>query len=182
MSRSTYPPGQDSGDLLYLFPHVDDTMMSSILNHTLQGVDIYKLDSRRILESQWDMVDPSLEDSSLSLRLPPVAIELYHSLDALLVPLNAYFSILTLHGLASGQPTMLPYYFFRYSSHLVKITMQYEWPAVLSYHLAFHTRRCKDMRVGDYAGWGRVDVDLMEQFLVPHQKSAKVPRKTGWMK
>ena len=74
---------------------------------------------------------------------------------------------------------MLPYYFFRYSSHLVKIATQYEWPAVLRYHLAFYARRCKEMRVGEYAGWGKVEVDLMEQFLVPHQKNVKVVYPSG---
>ena len=150
--------------------------MSSILNHTLPGGDLYKLDSRRILEAQWDLIDASLDDSSSpqALRAAPHAVDVYPSLDSLLVPLNAYFSVLTLHGLARGQPTMLPYYFFRYSSHLVKIATQYEWSAVLRYHLAFYARRCKEMRVGEYDGWGKVEVDLMEQFLVPHQKNVKV--------
>ena len=150
--------------------------MSSILNHTLPGGDLYKLDSRRILEAQWDLIDASLDDSSSpqALRAAPHAVDVYPSLDSLLVPLNAYFSVLTLHGLARGQPTMLPYYFFRYSSHLVKIATQYEWSAVLRYHLAFYARRCKEMRVGEYDGWGKVEVDLMEQFLVPHQKNIKV--------
>ncbi|KAH9844332.1 uncharacterized protein C8Q71DRAFT_732162 [Rhodofomes roseus] len=175
MSQS-YPPGQTARDLLYLFPHVEDDTMSSILNHSLPGGDLYKLDSRRILEAQWDLIDASLDDSASphALRSAPHAVDVYPTLDALLVPLNAYFSVLTLHGLARGQPTMLPYYFFRYSSHLVKIATQYEWPAVLRYHLAFYVRRCKEMRVGEYAGWGKVEVDLMEQFLVPHQKNVKV--------
>ena len=150
--------------------------MSSILNHTLPGGDLYKLDSRRILEAQWDLIDASLDDSTSpqALRAAPHAVDVYPTLDALLVPLNAYFSVLTLHGLARGQPTMLPYYFFRYSSHLVKIATQYEWSAVLRYHLAFYARRCREMRTGEYAGWGKVEVDLMEQFLVPHQKNVKV--------
>ena len=173
---ASYPPGQTARDLLYLFPHVEDDIMSSILNHTLPGGDLYKLDSRRILEAQWDLIDASLDDSSSpqALRAAPHAVDVYPSLDSLLVPLNAYFSVLTLHGLARGQPTMLPYYFFRYSSHLVKIATQYEWSAVLRYHLAFYARRCKEMRVGEYDGWGKVEVDLMEQFLVPHQKNVKV--------
>ncbi|KZT05532.1 uncharacterized protein LAESUDRAFT_737390 [Laetiporus sulphureus 93-53] len=174
MSQSTYPPGRGLDDLLYLFPHVEDATIAAILKHTLPGSDVYKLDSRRILESQWDLVDDeSLDESAVSLRGTPVAIDVYQTLDSLLVPLNAFFSILTLHGLANGQPTMLPYYFFRYSSHLVKIATQYEWHAVLSYHLAFYARRCKEMRGGEYSGWGKVDIDLMEQYLVPYQKHSK---------
>ncbi|TFY50897.1 hypothetical protein EVJ58_g10841 [Rhodofomes roseus] len=63
MSQS-YPPGQTARDLLYLFPHVEDDTMSSILNHSLPGGDLYKLDSRRILEAQWDLIDASLDDSA----------------------------------------------------------------------------------------------------------------------
>jgi len=178
----TYPPGQTLRDLLYLFPHVEDDTMASILAHTLPGADVYKLDSRRILESQWDLIDAPRDDSAVASLGMGVPTDVYKTLDSLLVPLNAYFSVLTLHGLASGQPTMLPCYFFRYSSHLVKIATQYEWPAVLSYHLAFYARRCKEMRIGEYVGWGKVDVDLMEQHLVPYQKSNIKSRKNGWKK
>ncbi|KAI0938101.1 hypothetical protein AcW1_004815 [Taiwanofungus camphoratus] len=178
MSSQSYPPGQNLRNLLYLFPHVQDDTMASIINHNLPGAELYKLDSRRILESQWDLVEATLDDSDASLRVSP-ALEIYRTLDSLLVPLNAYFSILCLHGLGGGQPTMLPCFFFRYSSHLVKIASQYEWSAVVSYHLAFYVRRCKEMRVGDYSGWGKVEVDLMEEHLVPYQKNDK-SRKNGW--
>lgn len=171
--KSVHPPSQGLCDLLYLFPHVDNETIAAILAHTLPAADIYKLDSRRILEAEYDLVNPALEDSVMGPTLP-VATDLYKTLDALLVPLNAYFSILTLHQLACGAPAMLPYYFFRYSSHLVKIASQYEWPAVLVYHFAFFARRCRDMYDGEYAGWGKVDVDLMEQFLVPYRKNKVV--------
>ncbi|GBE79561.1 hypothetical protein SCP_0207610 [Sparassis crispa] len=171
----TYPPAQGLRDLLYLFPHVENDTIVSIIHHDLHGTDIYRLDSRRILESQWDLVEASLEDRTCATS---VAVDIYRTLDSLLVPLNAYFSILSLHGLAHGQPAMLPCYFFRYNSHLVKLASQYEWPAVLSYHLAFFDRRCKEMRLGDYSGWGKVDVQLMEEFLVPYQKTSK-SRKNG---
>jgi len=150
------------------------------VRHTLPAPDLYKLDSRRIFESQWSFVDQALEDSALSLRLPDAAHDIYETLDSLVVPLNAYFSILTLHGLAAGENAMLPCYFFAYTSQLAKISAQYEWQAVLTYHLAFFTRRCKEMRSGDYSGWGKINVDLMEDFLVPHQKNSsrsKVRRK-----
>ncbi|OBZ77153.1 hypothetical protein A0H81_04070 [Grifola frondosa] len=179
-SMATYPPGQDLRNLTTLFPHVEDDLLMSIIRHELPGIEVYKLDSRRILESQWNFLEVSVEDSSISVRPTPSASELYHTLDSLLVPLNAYFSILCLHGLANGQPPMLPCHFFRYSSHLVKITAQYEWSAVVLYHLASFSRRCREMRAGDYTGWGRVDMDLMEEFLVPNQKhSHPKPRKNG---
>lgn len=166
---SMYPPGADLQPLASLFPHVDRDVIASIVRHELSGAELYKLDSRRILESTWALIEVNMDESTISLHSAPAATETYPTLDSLLVPLNAYFSVLCVHGLSHGQSPMLPYHFFRYSSHLVKIAAQYEWSAVLSYHLASFSRRCKEMRKGDYAGWGRVDMDLMEEFLVPNQ-------------
>ncbi|RDX55645.1 hypothetical protein OH76DRAFT_1397032 [Lentinus brumalis] len=168
---SKYPPDHDLHTLAPLFPHVDPDVIASIVRHELSGAELYKLDSRRILESTWHLIEVTVDQSTLSLHSAPAATETYATLDSLLVPLNSYFSILCVHGLSHGQSPMLPFHFFRYSSHLVKIATQYEWAAVLSYHLASFARRCKEMRKGDFTGWGRVDMDLMEEFLVPNQKN-----------
>ncbi|KAH9936964.1 hypothetical protein B0H21DRAFT_58781 [Amylocystis lapponica] len=172
MSPPSCPPGHDRHNIYYLFPHIDQDVIASILHHTLSAAELYKLDSRRIFESQWNFVDPALEDSALALQVGDSAHDIYETLDSLVVPLNIYFSVLTLHGLANAQNAMLPCYFFAYTSQLVKIAAQYEWHAVLSYHLAFFARRCKEMRTGEYSGWGKINVDLMEEFLVPNQKNA----------
>ncbi|OCH94084.1 hypothetical protein OBBRIDRAFT_196247 [Obba rivulosa] len=183
MSFATYPPGKHLRDIQNLFPYIEDDVMAAVLDHTLSGSELYKLDSRRIFEFEWNLVDAALEDSTVALGVAPCATDIYKTLDALLVPLNAYFSIITVHGLARGQSPTLPCYFFRYSSHLVKLVAQYEWFAVLSYHIAFFTRRCREMRAGEYSGWARTDVDLMEEFLVPHQLphqlNTKTHRKSG---
>ncbi|EJF61252.1 hypothetical protein DICSQDRAFT_136805 [Dichomitus squalens LYAD-421 SS1] len=170
MAAKIYSPGQDLQSIASLFPHVDQDVIASIVGHEFSGAELYKLDSRRILESTWHLIEVNMDESTISLHSAPAATETYPTLDSLLVPLNAYFSVLSVHELSGGQSPMLPYYFFRYSSHLVKIAAQYEWSAVLSYHLASFSRRCKEMRKGDFAGWGRVDMDLMEEFLVPNQK------------
>lgn len=159
-------------DLLSMFRHVDEETLSTILNHDLPAAELYKLDTRRIKESQWHFVD--LNDSTVQFRCVPSAREIYQSLDSLLVPLNTYFSILCMHGLSNGQPPTLPCHFFRYSSHLVKLAAQYEWQAVLLYHFAFFARRCNEMLQGRYAGWEKIDVDLMEELLVQHRKQPEV--------
>ena len=173
----TYPPTpfQEVGDVASLYPHVDKDIMSAVLSHELPAAQLYKLDTRRIAEAQWQFVD--LEDSTVSFRRIPSAIEIYKTLDSLLVPLNIYFSILCVHGLSNGQPATLPSHFFRYSSHLVKITAQYEWQAVLLYHFAFFARRCNEMLQGNYAGWDKIDVDLMEELLLQHRKPQPVRSK-----
>lgn len=155
-------------DLATLFQHVDAGTLNALLNHELPAAELYKLDTRRIMESQWHLID--LDDSTVQFRCVPSAREIYQTLDSLMVPLNTYFSILSVHGLSSGQPPTLPCHFFRYSSHLIKIASQYEWQAVLLYHFAFFARRCNEMLQGRYTGWERVDVDLMEELLVQYRK------------
>lgn len=167
-------PSSSSGlsELASLFCHVDEDTLHAILNHGLPAAELYKLDTRRIIDSQWHLV--SLDDSTVQFRCVPSAREIYQSLDSLLVPLNTYFSILCVHGLSNGQPATLPCHFFRYSSHLVKITTQYEWSAVLLYHFAFFARRSNEMLQGRYSGWEKVDLDLMEELLVQHRRQPDV--------
>ena len=177
----TYPPATtspqdgDTPDVISLFQHVDREVLTAILNHELPAAQLYKLDTRRLSESDWQMVD--LQDSSSpSFRCVPSTLDIYRTLDSLLVPLNTYFSILCVHGLSNGQPATLPCHFFRYSSHLVKVAAQYEWQAVLLYHFAFFARRCSEMLAGNYAGWDKIDVDLMEELLLQHRKPQTVRR------
>lgn len=171
LSRSMHTPfstGREEINLSSVFNHVDQDTLNALLRHELPAAELYKLDSRRIQEAQWHFVD--FEDSKVSFRGVPSAREIYRTLDSLLIPLNTYFSILSIHALNEGHPATVPHYFFRYSSHLVKIASQYEWSAVLLYHFAFFARRCNEMLNGDYAGWAKTEVDLMEELLLPHRK------------
>ncbi|EMD40714.1 hypothetical protein CERSUDRAFT_121394 [Gelatoporia subvermispora B] len=169
MSFTTYPPGKNLRDIHNLFPYIEDDVVAAVLDHTLAGNELYKLDSRRILDFGWSVIDAELDDSSIS----STATDMYMALDALVVPLNVYFSILTVYGISRGQSSALPCYFFRYNSHLVKLANQYKWHAVLAYHLAFFARRCGEMRSGDYTGWAGTEGDLMEELLLPHRLSTK---------
>jgi len=172
-----YSTCQEEINLSSLFNHVDEDTLNALLRHELPAAELYKLDSRRLQEAQWHFVD--LEDSSAPFRGVLSAREIYHTLDSLLVPLNTYFSILSIHALSEGHPATVPYYFFRYSSHLVKIASQYEWSAVLLYHFAFFARRCNEMLNGDYSGWAKMEVDLMEELLLQHRKEPE-PSKGSW--
>lgn len=166
-----FPAIQDDTDLLKIYRHVDEELMNAILNHALPAAELYKLDNRRIQDTRRHI---DFQDTTHSFRTVPSAREIYKDLDSLLIPLNTYFSILSLHGLTNGQPIVLPCYFFRYSSHLLKISHQYEWSAVLLYHFAFFARRCNEMLNGDYSGWSKIDGDLMDELLVQHRKNPEV--------
>lgn len=162
------PVDEDPIDISSLFQHIEVETLAAILNHEFPAAELYKLDTRRILEARWHMVD--LEDSTVAFRRIPSAREIYQTVDSLMVPLNTYFSILSVHGLSNGQPPTLPTHLFKYSSHLTKLISQYEWHAILLYHFAFFARRCTEMLHGDYTGWGKLDVDLMEELLFQHRK------------
>ncbi|KAJ2998347.1 hypothetical protein NUW54_g7039 [Trametes sanguinea] len=103
-----YPPAKDLQSIASLFPHVDLDVIASVVRHELSAVEVYKLDSRRILESTWNIVEVSMDDSTVSLCAAPLAIETYPSLDSLLVPLNAYFSILSVAACPTASPRSCP--------------------------------------------------------------------------
>lgn len=46
-----------------------------------------------------------------------------------------------------------------------KLHDDYEWGAVVEYHMAFHTKRLREMIGGDFSQWGRVDAELREKLL-----------------
>ncbi|KAK0213323.1 hypothetical protein DFS33DRAFT_1377805 [Desarmillaria ectypa] len=47
---------------------------------------------------------------------------------------------------------------------------EYEWHAVVSYHMAFFTKRRREMIDREYGGWGRIDLELRGEHLFPYRK------------
>ncbi|KIJ39169.1 hypothetical protein M422DRAFT_258059 [Sphaerobolus stellatus SS14] len=57
-----------------------------------------------------------------------------------------------------------------YLQHLMKFSFRYDWSAVLSYHMAFHCHRRRDMLKGKYAQWAKINRELMNEHLLGHEK------------
>ncbi|KAF9260096.1 hypothetical protein L218DRAFT_1055006 [Marasmius fiardii PR-910] len=51
--------------------------------------------------------------------------------------------------------------------------MQYEWSAVLQYHMDYHSLQHREMAGGNYEGWGDPDIKLMAVHLVGWDRSSK---------
>ncbi|KAJ7245777.1 hypothetical protein C8J57DRAFT_1035272, partial [Mycena rebaudengoi] len=115
--------------LLRLFPDVDPTTISSVLNHTLRARDLYLLDVR-IGE-----VEPPLTFNPFTSSFEPSTrvFREYSTSDTIIFPLHTYFAILLAHnpdahGLAA--------YFFSHLTHLQTLAADFAWDAVIEDQLS----------------------------------------------
>ncbi|KAJ3978889.1 hypothetical protein F5890DRAFT_1377207, partial [Lentinula detonsa] len=172
-----------ASSLLSLFPEVEAATITSIINHEFRASDLYKLDSRYRDKTERQIL--SLKGETLELTTNNAAYREYKSLNAIAVPLSTYFSILLTHAEAAGKVSLIASDFFKYNAHLIKITSEYEWSAVVGYHMAFFNKRRREMQNGDYSGWGKVDMELRGEHLynaprlsLPFTQSSKSSKKT----
>ena len=172
MAAGTSPPS-----LLSLFPEVEAATITSIIQHEFRGSDLYKLDSRYRDKTERQML--ALNGTTLELTTNDTALKEYKSLNSILVPLSTYFSILIMHAQASGKAATISFNVLRYNGHLVKIASEYEWTAVVAYHMAFFAKRKREMSEGDYGGWGRIDLELQGEHLYPNRKLKVNPSKAS---
>ena len=87
----------------------------------------------------------------------------YGLYNALQVPMSLYFSILasfTGCGGAAATTALIACAGFTHLCNIYKLSQDYEWPAVLSYHMEFHWHRQCEMTNGDYSQWGHTDPEL----------------------
>ncbi|KAL0572189.1 hypothetical protein V5O48_009771 [Marasmius crinis-equi] len=152
-----------SQSLLSRFPEVESATITAIINHEFRAYDLYKLDSRYRDKTERQVL--SLKGETLELTTNDSAFKEYKSLSAVAVPLSTYFLIILTHAEAAGRVSTIAIDFFHYNAHLVKIASEYEWSAVVGYHMAFFNKRRREMQAGDYSGWGRVDLDLRGEYI-----------------
>ncbi|KAJ3991045.1 hypothetical protein F5050DRAFT_1534658, partial [Lentinula boryana] len=149
--------------LLCLFPEVEVATITSIINHKFRASDLYKLDSRYRDKTERQVL--SLKGEILELTTNDSAYCEYKSLNVIALPLSTYFSILMTHAEAAGRVSTIGTDFFKYNAHLIKVTSEYDWSAVVGYHMAFFNKRRCEMQSGDYSGWGKVDMELRGEYL-----------------
>ncbi|KAK0438686.1 uncharacterized protein EV420DRAFT_1279926 [Desarmillaria tabescens] len=162
------PAAGASPSIFSLFPKVEVTTITSIIQHELRASDIYKLNT-------WHCDKPErktlkLNGTKLELSNDDTALKEYKTLNSILDPLSTYFSILIMHTQPSGKSALLAVQLFRYNAHLSRIASEYKWHAVVSYHMAFFTKRRREMIDGENGGWGRIDLELCGEHLFPHWK------------
>ncbi|KZP17752.1 hypothetical protein FIBSPDRAFT_670926, partial [Athelia psychrophila] len=156
--------------LLAQFPTVEAATISAILSHDLRATELFKLDSRYRDKTERQVL--AFNGTSLEVASRDSLAKEYKSLNSVSVPLGTYFSIL----LAAVPITViselrtLGQHFLWYTTHLLKLSADYEWAAVLAYHTDFFNTRRREMTEGIYVGWGRIDHDLHGEYLMDHRK------------
>jgi hypothetical protein len=154
-----------SPSICSLFPNVKAACITSVINHSFCTSNLYKLDSQyHNKETSF-----SFNGSTHEFEVSNCATKDYKSLNSIILPLNAYFAILSAH---IPNQQMIPLVFFQYLSHLQKITSDYEWAAVLKYHILFFNCCWMEMlELGDYSQWADADTGLMSEYVYSHKKT-----------
>ncbi len=150
--------------LLDLFPSVKASILLDIARHDFEPSDLYKLDPKYRDKAARSVLD--FDGTTFTLRDP--STKDYPSFRSVFAPLMTYFNILTAFAASSGnaeyQYQVASGAFF-YMSQLEQFNDEYQWSAVLLYHINFHHKRRREMTRGDYSGWAQVDSALHAQHL-----------------
>ncbi|KAJ7670548.1 hypothetical protein B0H17DRAFT_836458, partial [Mycena rosella] len=153
--------------LLALFPEVEEALVTAVITHTLKPSGIYKLDSkyrdkpeRGTLEFDGGTVRVKTDTSTRDYPTP-------QSIEA---PLTVYIRILVVHSAPTGKASDVALCLLGYLESFLKLRSDYEWSAVLAYHMAFFARCHHEMASGSYVGWKTMDSELQGEFLVGFRK------------
>ena len=168
--------GASSFPLALTFSDIPAATLLAVVTHNLRLGDLYKLDSRL---SSYDL-DPDdftvASDGNLQKKKQKALNKDYPTPSSLLVPLDRYFRILTIHLAQSNRLACAAQYFWQYRLHLDICIATYEWVGVKNYHLRFFDHRVEQMRTGIYNSWGETDITLAGQYLYPYTKPAALTR------
>ncbi|KAF9005387.1 hypothetical protein BDZ89DRAFT_1080041 [Hymenopellis radicata] len=167
-----------SPSLLSCFPEVEAAVITAIITHEFRASDLYKLDSRYRDKSERRTVEFNGSTGTLELTGEDSSLKEFKTLNSIIVPLSTYFSILLLHAQQAPNCARLGAALFTYNAHLVKMASEYEWHAVVAYHMAFFSRHRREMMEGDYSGWPRADIELRADHLYPNRKPGKTTTST----
>ncbi|KAI8970810.1 hypothetical protein BD414DRAFT_231487 [Trametes punicea] len=94
-------------------------------------------------------------------------------LHSVFAPLTTYFHILTMFAASSGSIAavcQIASGSFTYIAQLEQFNEDYQWAAVLAYHMDFHYRRRSFMADGDYSGWDVIDPGLQAKHLLGKER------------
>ncbi|KAF8224100.1 hypothetical protein L208DRAFT_1313360 [Tricholoma matsutake] len=157
VSMDISPAGKS---LSSLFPAIETSMLLEIAWHEFHMINLCKLDSH--FRNKVDV--EHLESTTSHVG----ALKEYPSLHSLLVPLSTYFAVLqafSASAVNAHTTFLIGHSVARYMAHLLDLHQNYEWMAVVQYHMQFHLHHRKEMLNGSYSGWAQPDQLLMPQYL-----------------
>ncbi|KAG7443258.1 uncharacterized protein BT62DRAFT_845874, partial [Guyanagaster necrorhizus] len=152
-----------------LFPEVEVAIIMMVIQYDLHASDIYKLNLKH--RDKTERKTPELNSTKLKLSNVNAALKEYKTLNSIIDPLSMYFSILIIHAQPSGKSALLGIQLFHYTAHLLRITSEYKWHAVVLYHMAFFTKYQEEMMDRDYARWSKIDLELQGKHLFLYYKA-----------
>lgn len=135
-----------------LFPALDVTVIYAILYHDLRATDLYKLCPRRASDEMRNI--DALD-----------YIRRYPNVQSIVGPLLIYSEILTIHNLEIGRGLGALHGIHRYIRQLLCFAEEFEWAAVLEYHVNFWSSRSAEMQRGVFDGWAEVDEGIRDRIL-----------------
>ncbi|KAJ3808713.1 hypothetical protein F5876DRAFT_4441, partial [Lentinula aff. lateritia] len=138
------------------YPNIDAELVAEIARHEFPASSLWKLklEANRVMS-----VDPVVYTDN-PYRFP--------TLESLLPHLLAYFSVLVSCARVDGNANIaftLSNGSLSYTASLVGMATQFEWSYVLEYHIAYMDKRQSEMKLGNYTGWGAIDLDLYLQVI-----------------
>jgi hypothetical protein len=143
-----------------LFPSVETSMLLEIAWHKFQPIDLCKLNSRFRSKVDVECLDSTTPHTG--------ALREYPSLHSILIPLSMHFAILQAFAASAGDvhaTFLIGHSAACYTAHLLELHQNFEWTAVVQYHMQFHLYCHQEMIDGTYSGWSQPDQLLMSQYL-----------------
>ncbi|KAG6919149.1 hypothetical protein DXG01_008956 [Tephrocybe rancida] len=150
-----------SHSLLSQLPEVEEAIILAVVNHTLKPSELYKLDSKYRGKAEWGMLE--LDGSFASSRTPSPRTT-YLTPYSIEASFTVYIRILVAH-VSVQQVAAVAKAAMLYLALFLRLHTEYEWPAVLNYHMAPFARRRREVAAGDYSGWPAVGVGLCADHL-----------------
>lgn len=150
-----------------LFPTIETSTLLEIARHDFRPIDLCKLDSRFRNKADVERMESAAPRAG--------ALKEYQSLHSLLIPLQRYFRVLQAFAMSANdaQATfVIGNAAGEYMAHIMELHQNYDWNAVIQYHMQFHLYRRQEMRDGSYAGWALPDSLLIAQYLTGHARAA----------
>ncbi|KAG6828092.1 hypothetical protein H0H87_002962 [Tephrocybe sp. NHM501043] len=168
------PNGALPNSIRSLFSKVETAIIMAIITHEFKATDLHKLNSK------YQHTDTAYTFNGLTNQFEAsnITAKEYKNPNSTIISLQIYFSILQAH--ITDQWANIASQFFSYNVHLLKIASEYEWAAVLDYHMEFFNMWHTEMMDKLYSGWGTVDAALMaEHVLGCHKPMATKPAKAN---
>ncbi|KZP23106.1 hypothetical protein FIBSPDRAFT_675325, partial [Athelia psychrophila] len=145
------------------FPKVEAANITSIIQHEFRATDLFKLDSKYRDKAEHQVL--AFNGTSIEVASRDSVAKEYKSLNSISIPLSIYFSILC-RAVPLSALCDISVNFLWYQAHLLKLSSDYNWSAVMSYHTDFFNTRRREMSDGNYEGWGNVNLDLHAEHLM----------------